>query len=199
MEINNRHVEIIIDALTDYKKTQELIKASSDTSKEKIAVQSYIDKVDEALLSLLTGTDLTLDTRIKIISIADKEDKELEGLTGIITHPFPGLMWPGVKYVAGVYLDSKLTNMSGNKINLTACDKLEVCTEEFNSTIEKILHPENITDEELQALWNEFGDTPIKDNDEIDEAFYIWPKGTNRFDIWQWFNKYHSKGIAEFE
>lgn len=129
-------------------------------------------------------TDLTINTRIKLISITgDEDDKALEGLTGKITHPFPGLMWPGVSYVAGLYLDSTLTNTAGHRINLTACDKFEVCSEEFNRNMEKVLHPYEITDEEVQALWDEFGDTPINDDDTIDEAFYIWPKGTDRFDV----------------
>jgi hypothetical protein len=139
-------------------------------------------------------TDLPVNTRIRITFVED--DKTLEGLTGKITHPFSGLMSPGVEYVAGVWLDSTLTDIVGNEINLTACDKFVACSEEFNNNMEKILHPENITDEELKAIWDEFGDTPINDDETIDEAFYIWPKGTDRFDVWHWFDQYHSKGVA---
>jgi hypothetical protein len=39
------------------------------------------------------------------------------------------------------------------------------------------------------SLWNEFGDTPINDEDEITEAWQHFEKGTNRFEIWHWFEE----------
>lgn len=38
-------------------------------------------------------------------------------------------------------------------------------------------------------LWQDFGDIPINDNDEIEESFLDFPKGTNRFEIWHWFEE----------
>lgn len=45
----------------------------------------------------------------------------------------------------------------------------------------------------LKCLWNEFGDIPIIENSEgeevTDEDFYHWPAGTDRYDIWHWFDE----------
>lgn len=53
-----------------------------------------------------------------------------------------------------------------------------------------------MTDEQLLAMWKEFGDIPITEEEDIDEPFYGWPIGTNRFKIWEWFDQSHSKGVA---
>lgn len=50
---------------------------------------------------------------------------------------------------------------------------------------------------ELEKIWDEFGDIPINDNDEIEQDFYYWEKGTNRFDIWHWFDEKLPRGIGE--
>lgn len=39
----------------------------------------------------------------------------------------------------------------------------------------------------LHELWEKFGDIPITEDDEIDEKFLHFPIGTDRFDIWHWF------------
>lgn len=56
--------------------------------------------------------------------------------------------------------------------------------------------PKHCTDAELEQLWTEFADTPINDQDEIEEDFHLWKIGTNRFEIWEWFDEEHSKGVA---
>ncbi len=50
---------------------------------------------------------------------------------------------------------------------------------------------------ELKKMWSEFGDIPVNDNDEIELDFYYWEKGTDRFDIWQWFDELLPNGISE--
>ena len=50
-------------------------------------------------------------------------------------------------------------------------------------------------DEQLRALWNEFADTPIDNDDRIDREFLHFPKGTYRFEIWHWFDIKYSTGI----
>ena len=71
---------------------------------------------------LAGNTEHRVGTRIRVTSIdsSDAEDQDLIGLTGEITHAFPGLMWPGVKYIAGIHLDN------GEKMNLTSRDSFEV-------------------------------------------------------------------------
>lgn len=48
-----------------------------------------------------------------------------------------------------------------------------------------------------QSWWRMLGDIPINDDDEIDEPFMGWPKGTNRFDIQHWFDEVNPGGIKD--
>lgn len=51
-------------------------------------------------------------------------------------------------------------------------------------------------DDELEALWKLFDDIPINNMDEIEEEYLGFPIGTNRFEIWHWFDRTYSKGVA---
>lgn len=52
-------------------------------------------------------------------------------------------------------------------------------------------------DEELEELWEQFGDVPMNPETEcIEEQFMGWGSGTHREEIWHWFDRRHSKGIA---
>ena len=42
---------------------------------------------------------------------------------------------------------------------------------------------------ELQELWNELSDIPVNENDEIEEDFLDFPSGTDKFDVWHWFDE----------
>ena len=46
-----------------------------------------------------------------------------------------------------------------------------------------------ISFEKLKEMWDEFGDTPIDKNECIETGFRIWPIGTDRFLIWEWFDE----------
>lgn len=49
----------------------------------------------------------------------------------------------------------------------------------------------------VKELWDNFADVPIDpETEELDEPYYIWPKGTDKEDIWHWFDEHHSKGVA---
>lgn len=67
-------------------------------------------------------TNYEVGTRIRITK---SNDKELIGLTGEITHPFPGLMAPKTKYTVGLRLDQKGI-FSDDICNLMSCDKFEI-------------------------------------------------------------------------
>ena len=50
---------------------------------------------------------------------------------------------------------------------------------------------------ELQELWNELSDIPVNENDEIEEDFPDFPSGTDKFDVWHWFDERCPNGVAE--
>ncbi len=52
-------------------------------------------------------------------------------------------------------------------------------------------------DKKLEDLWQQLGDVPINPKTEhIEEPFLHFPAGTDREDIWHWFDERHSKGVA---
>lgn len=52
-------------------------------------------------------------------------------------------------------------------------------------------------DEELEALWEQLSDVPVDpDTEKLDAPYLHFPAGTDKEDVWHWFDKRHSKGIA---
>lgn len=49
---------------------------------------------------------------------------------------------------------------------------------------------------EIENLWDKFSNIPINIEDEIEEDFYWWEKGTYRFDIWHWFYEKLPNGVV---
>lgn len=49
----------------------------------------------------------------------------------------------------------------------------------------------------LRYMWELFGDIPIDANENIDNSFLLWKKGTNRMNIWHWFDKKCPNGLVE--
>ncbi|HHF7367763.1 TPA: hypothetical protein ACPSKY_002907 [Legionella bozemanae] len=45
-------------------------------------------------------------------------------------------------------------------------------------------------------LWEQLADVSINDEDEIEEDFLHFEKGTNKFELWTWFDEKLPKGIA---
>lgn len=55
---------------------------------------------------------------------------------------------------------------------------------------------EEFNDEQLKQLWLIFGDLPMNpDTEEIEEDFLYFPAGTEKEDIWHWFDERFSKGV----
>ena len=48
----------------------------------------------------------------------------------------------------------------------------------------------------LETFWNELGDIPVDDDGIIQESFLWWPKGTDREDIWHWFDEKYPGGVV---
>lgn len=52
-------------------------------------------------------------------------------------------------------------------------------------------------DAELEALWAKFADVPVNPDTEcIEEQFLYWGIGVHREEIWHWFDRRYSKGVA---
>ena len=52
-------------------------------------------------------------------------------------------------------------------------------------------------DRDLEALWADLADVPVdSDTEKLEEDWFIFPKGTDKEDIWHWFDDRHSKGVA---
>lgn len=51
--------------------------------------------------------------------------------------------------------------------------------------------------EELKELWDELGDIPVNNNDEIEKDFLGFPAGTDKLEIWDWFDEQCPNGLVE--
>lgn len=59
------------------------------------------------------------------------------------------------------------------------------------------MEQEKRTDAELEQLWEDFGDIPMNpETEEMEQPFLHFPIGTQREDIWHWFDAMHSRGVA---
>ncbi len=54
----------------------------------------------------------------------------------------------------------------------------------------------SLTEKDYEELWSAFGDVPINDDDEIEQEFLWFPIGTDRFDVWHWFDENYPGGVA---
>jgi len=50
---------------------------------------------------------------------------------------------------------------------------------------------------ESKQLWKELGNIPTNENDEIEERFLHFDIGTNREEIWHWFEEEFNLSVAE--
>lgn len=68
------------------------------------------------------------------------------------------------------------------------------CCYEFDGVIYSVLN-----DEVIKNLWNELTDIPFEESENdlvLSEDWFIFDKGTEREDIWHWFDQHHSKGVG---
>lgn len=69
----------------------------------------------------------------------------------------------------------------------TICD---TCYESFHGTLgwcNACSQPASISS--LSQLWEEFGDIPVNNDDELETDFLHFPAGTSKLDIWHWFDE----------
>lgn len=50
--------------------------------------------------------------------------------------------------------------------------------------------------QESEKLWQIFGEIPIDNADAILEEFLGFPEGTDRIEIWHWFDENYPEGVA---
>lgn len=49
----------------------------------------------------------------------------------------------------------------------------------------------------LEALWKQLDDVPMNpETEELEAAFLHFPAGTNRLEVWHWFDDRYSKGVS---
>lgn len=53
------------------------------------------------------------------------------------------------------------------------------------------------TQAELRSLWGLFSDVPIDDADQILEDFLGFKAGTDRFEVWHWFDEKYAGGVVK--
>lgn len=66
-------------------------------------------------------------------------------------------------------------------------------------TIREILKnaPADIARQIMETLWNELGNIPANDDGILQESFLWWPKGTDREDVWRWFDEKYPGGVIK--
>lgn len=79
-------------------------------------------------------------------------------------------------------------------------EKCEDCNISFNSTMDFVVEEAKkkilLSDEVLEFLWERFGSIPVNDDGEIEEDFMGYEQGTDREEIWAWFDENYSEGVA---
>ena len=61
---------------------------------------------------------------------------------------------------------------------------------------EKELTLQDVIDKNIEILWIEFQSISIDRNGNLRAAWYAFPKGTNKNDVYDWFNRNYSKGLT---
>ena len=64
----------------------------------------------------------------------------------------------------------------------------------YNSLVVQPL--QDTIDKNVKMLWKEFQSVPVDRNGNLKAAWYAFPKGTNKNDVYDWFNRNYSKGLA---
>ena len=71
-----------------------------------------------------------------------------------------------------------------------------ICTSCIDSG-EYILIDENDKNS-IEKLWELLGNVPVNSEDEIEQNFYMWEEGTDKFEIWHWFDEKLKEGLGKY-
>ena len=61
---------------------------------------------------------------------------------------------------------------------------------------EKEVTLQDTIDKNVEALWKEFQSIPVDRNGNIRAAWKAYPKGTNKNEVYGWFNCHYSNGLS---
>ena len=61
---------------------------------------------------------------------------------------------------------------------------------------EKEMTLQEMIDVSVEKSWEEFKTVPLDRNGCLKKSWYAFPKGTNKNDVYDWFNRNYSKGLA---
>ena len=61
---------------------------------------------------------------------------------------------------------------------------------------EKEVTLQDTIDKNVEALWKEFQSIPVDRNGNIRAAWKAYPKGTNKNEVYGWFNRHYSNGLS---
>lgn len=68
----------------------------------------------------------------------------------------------------------------------TANEELEISKLTLQDTIDK----------NVEASWKEFQNVLVDRNGNLKAAWYAFSKGTNKNEVYGWFDRHHSKGLS---
>lgn len=78
-------------------------------------------------------------------------------------------------------------------------EKYEDCNVSFNSTMDMVVEEAKsaiqLDDKVLEFLWQRLGDVPVDHDGCIKEDFMGYIAGTDREEIWSWFDENYSEGV----
>ncbi|WP_368221754.1 hypothetical protein [Blautia wexlerae] len=74
-------------------------------------------------------------------------------------------------------------------------ENMNITTVNEELEISKLTLQETI-DKNIESLWKEFESVPVDRNGNLRATWYAFPKGTNKNDVYDWFNRHYSKGLA---
>lgn len=89
--------------------------------------------------------------------------------------------------------DPELNGYDGGDVDITPATPQECLDYQYDAFMDE----DHLTDSEVEELWRSLEDVPMNpETERMEKPFLIFPAHTEREEIWKWFDKHHSKGIA---
>lgn len=89
--------------------------------------------------------------------------------------------------------DPELNGYEGGDVVVATATPQECLDYQYDAFMDE----DHLTDSEVEELWSALEDVPMNpETERMEKPFLIFPAHTEREEIWKWFDKHHSKGIA---